>query len=74
MSKGHEAEISKVCFNSKGNILMTGSSDTTVRLWDVESGTCKQILVKHNFLKTAPKPPNLPGYSCLHLILMISYS
>ena len=47
MSKGHEAEISKVCFNSKGNILMTGSSDTTVRLWDVESGTLKQILEGH---------------------------
>ena len=44
---GHEAEISKVCFNSKGNTLMTGSSDTTVRLWDVETGTCRQVLEGH---------------------------
>jgi dynein assembly factor with WDR repeat domains 1 len=26
---------------------MTGSSDTTVRLWDVETGTCKQVLEGH---------------------------
>lgn len=26
---------------------MTGSSDTTVRLWDVESGNCTQVLEGH---------------------------
>ena len=27
---------------------MTGSSDKTVRLWDVENGSCKQILDRHS--------------------------
>lgn len=40
-------EVSKVTFNSKGNLLMTGSSDKTVRLWDVETGLCKQVLEGH---------------------------
>jgi len=44
---GHTAEISKVNFNSRGNLLMTGSSDTTVRLWDVETGKCTQVLEGH---------------------------
>ena len=42
--EGHEAEISKICFNSRGNIIMTGSSDKTIRLWDSEFGkdnTCR---------------------------------
>ena len=26
---------------------MTGSSDTMVRLWDVDTGTCKQVLEGH---------------------------
>lgn len=26
---------------------MTGSSDTTVRLWDVETGNCTQVLEGH---------------------------
>ena len=45
--KGHTAEISKVNFNSKGNLLMTGSSDKTVKLWDVDTGNCTQTLEGH---------------------------
>jgi dynein assembly factor with WDR repeat domains 1 len=44
---GHTAEISKICFNSRGNLIMTGSSDCTVRLWDTESGQCRQTLEGH---------------------------
>ncbi len=44
---GHDAEISKVVFNSKGNLLMTGSSDSKIMLWDVETGTCQQVLEGH---------------------------
>ena len=44
---GHTAEISKVNFNSKGNLLMTGSSDKTVKLWDVDTGNCTQTLEGH---------------------------
>ena len=44
---GHTGEISKVVFDSRGNTLMTGSSDSTVRLWDVETGILKQKLEGH---------------------------
>jgi dynein assembly factor with WDR repeat domains 1 len=44
---GHTAEISKVVFNSKGDTIMTASSDCTVRLWDVDTGSCKQVLEGH---------------------------
>ena len=34
-------------FDSRGINLLTGSSDATCRLWDVETGECKQILDGH---------------------------
>ena len=34
-------------FDSRGLNLLTGSSDSTCRLWDVETGECKQTLDGH---------------------------
>jgi len=34
-------------FDSRGNTLMTGSSDSTCRLWNVETGECNQVLEGH---------------------------
>ena len=44
---GHTKEISRVMFDSRGINLLTGSSDATCRLWDVETGECKQVLDGH---------------------------
>lgn len=44
---GHEAEISKVCFNPQGSKVLTASSDKMARLWEVETGDCMQILEGH---------------------------
>ena len=37
----------QICFNPQGTKVMTASSDKTARLWDPETGECKQILEGH---------------------------
>lgn len=44
---GHTAEIVSVCFNSSGNLLVTGSFDHDSRLWDVRTGQCVHVLSGH---------------------------
>jgi WD40 repeat protein len=36
--RGHEAEIGGIAFSPDGNCLVSGSSDGTVRMWDLQSG------------------------------------
>ena len=43
--EGHNNDVSKVVFDSRGFTLLTGSSDNTCRLWDVDTGECRQILM-----------------------------
>ncbi|XP_009989269.1 PREDICTED: dynein assembly factor with WDR repeat domains 1 [Tauraco erythrolophus] len=45
--EGHGGEISKVCFNPKGNHVLTASSDKTARLWNADTGQGLQILEGH---------------------------
>ena len=35
------------CFSPDGNQLASGSNDSTVRLWDVETGACVRTLEGH---------------------------
>ncbi|KAG9284269.1 hypothetical protein G9A89_002079 [Geosiphon pyriformis] len=44
---GHTERINDV--KLKDNILVTGSSDRTVRVWDIETGECTQILKGNAF-------------------------
>ena len=37
----------QVCFNPQGTRVLTASSDKTARLWDPETGECKQVLEGH---------------------------
>ena len=39
---------SKVCFRPDGRRLASGSVDRTVRLWDVETGSCVKTLEGHS--------------------------
>ncbi|EFA85454.1 fatty acyl-CoA synthetase [Heterostelium album PN500] len=52
---GHQAGIT--CLQFKGNRLISGSSDSTLRIWDLSTGECLHILRGHT-----------DGVSCLTLI------
>ncbi|KYR00961.1 WD40 repeat-containing protein [Tieghemostelium lacteum] len=42
--KGHEGPINSIDYHSSGVLAVTGSSDRTVKVWDIEKGYCT-----HNF-------------------------
>lgn len=50
---GHEGPITAVKLNSKATYALTGSADTTVRLWDLQDGTCIKIFKGHTSKITA---------------------
>lgn len=38
------------CLQYRGNIVVSGSSDNTIRLWDIEHGSCLRTLEGHEEL------------------------
>jgi WD40 repeat protein len=47
MFAGHLADITCTRFHPNSNYVATGSSDRTIRLWDVLTGNCVRILTGH---------------------------
>ena len=47
---GHTSRVYSVTFSPDGNTLASGSSDDTIRLWDVVTGTHKGTLTGHTSL------------------------
>lgn len=45
---GHEDKVNSVCLSSDGRWAMSGSSDNTLRLWDVSSGSCVRTFLGHS--------------------------
>uniref|UniRef100_A0A5K3F290 WD_REPEATS_REGION domain-containing protein n=1 Tax=Mesocestoides corti TaxID=53468 RepID=A0A5K3F290_MESCO len=44
--RGHTGSV--LCLQYEGNLLISGSSDSKVRLWDLSTGECLHILDKHH--------------------------
>jgi len=44
---GHTGGVSSIVYSPKGNQIASGSEAGTIRLWDIESGTCLHILSAH---------------------------
>lgn len=45
--KGHTSYVFCVKFNPRSNLIVSGSFDEKVRIWDVRTGTCQRILPAH---------------------------
>lgn len=45
---GHLSDVEVVRFHPNCNYVLTGSSDHTCRLWDVQKGACVRIFAKHS--------------------------
>lgn len=44
---GHISDVDVVSWHPNGHYLATGSSDHTVRLWDLQTGQAQRVLVGH---------------------------
>ena len=53
MFAGHLADITCTRFHPNSNYVATGSSDRTIRLWDVLTGNCVRILTGHKVRRSA---------------------
>jgi len=47
--RGHTVDVTSVSFSPDGKLLASGSMDTTIRLWDVESGACLFTFKGHSW-------------------------
>ncbi|KAF9359489.1 hypothetical protein BGX34_008331 [Mortierella sp. NVP85] len=45
--RGHDQAV-RVVYSPKGDQILSGSWDKTVRIWDAQSGNCRHVLVGHS--------------------------
>lgn len=45
--EGHEGQIDSVVFSPDGKMIVSGSTDNTVRIWDVKTSSVKHVLNGH---------------------------
>lgn len=75
MFAGHLADITCTRFHPNSNYIVTGSSDRTIRLWDVLTGNCVRILTGHKVRQlTGARIVWVPIYSVFELSFMMVYN
>jgi WD40 repeat protein/serine/threonine protein kinase len=45
---GHDGPVRSIAFSNKGQLLLSGGDDNSLRIWDVDSGKLMNILRGHN--------------------------
>jgi WD40 repeat protein len=45
--QGHQQSIPTVIFTPLGNLLISGSKDSTIKFWDIVSGLCIKTISSH---------------------------
>lgn len=55
---GHEQDIYSLDFARDGRTIASGSGDRTVRLWDIETGTCNMTLTIEDGVTTVAISPD----------------
>jgi WD40 repeat protein len=50
---GHMGAVTAIAFSPDGRFLASGGEDRSIRLWDVEFGTCVKVLAGHPWLVSA---------------------
>ncbi|KAK3313601.1 hypothetical protein B0H66DRAFT_483850 [Apodospora peruviana] len=46
--EGHGSSVNSVAFSPDSNLVVSGSDDNTVKIWDVATGACTKTLVGHS--------------------------
>ncbi|WP_416674885.1 WD40 domain-containing protein [Egbenema bharatensis] len=56
--QGHDSWVRTVAFDPKSQMLVSGSNDRTVKLWDVHTGQCLRTLSSKDWVRTAQFSPD----------------
>ena len=49
---GHGASVTSVAFGSHGGLVVSGSKDSTIKFWDINSGVCGGCRIFHCFFRS----------------------
>jgi|GEM_PF-6566074 len=56
MLEGHDDAVTALAFSADSGLLVTGSEDKTLCLWDMKTGKCRKIQTKHKITAVALSP------------------
>ena len=63
--EGHGGDVDNLVFSPDSRLLASGSSDETVRVWDIVAGACLRVVGKRYGDHAAFSPPQSVGWQRL---------